>query len=162
MILGDCRILRLVEEKKLLENYSSDCLESAGYDLRLGRAYKLASDSFIGVKDRRTPKVVELEGDSFTLKPGDYILVESLEKVNMPVNVMARILPRSSIFRCGCMLATAVVDPGFNGTLTMGLKNASDQEFKLERNAKIAQIVFEEVEGNSKSYNGRYQGGKVV
>ena len=162
MILGDSRILERVEKQKLIENFSKECLESTGYDLRVNRAYMLGSDSFIGVKERKTPEVVEIESNTFELNPGDYILVETLEKVNMPSDVMARILPRSSLFRCGCILATAVVDPGYTGTLTIGLKNASDKVFKLERNARVAQIVFEEVIDSVKNYNGKYQGGKVV
>lgn len=162
MILGDARILRLVEEKKLLEDFNIDCLGGAGYDLRLNKAYRLFSDSHIGVDKRKTPKVREIKATVFKLKPNEYVLAETLEKVNMPDNLMARILPRSSLFRCGCMLATAVVDPGYRGALTMGLKNVSHQGFTIERNARIAQIVFEEVEGSSRKYAGRYQGGKVV
>jgi len=154
--------LKLVEEEKLIEHFSKDCLEGAGYDLRAGRAYTLESDSRVGVKDRRTPEVKEIIADKITLKPGKYVLIETLERVNMPHNLMARILQRSSIFRCGCMLATAVVDPGYCGTLTMGLKNASSQQFTLEKKARIAQIVFEEVKDSRKAYAGRYQGGKVV
>jgi len=80
----------------------------------------------------------------------------------MPKNLMARILPRSTLFRAGCSLISAVVDPGYRGTLTMGLKNLSDTAFYLERGARIGQIVFEEVAGETVSYNGRYQGGRVV
>lgn len=162
MILGDARILKLVGEKNLVEGFNQECLGGAGYDLRLSKAYRLISDSLIGVKERRTPEVVEVRDNPLALKPDEYVLVETLEKVNMPENLMARILPRSSVFRCGCMLATAVVDPGYRGALTMGLKNVSDQKFTIERNARIAQIVFEEVVGSSRRYEGKYQGGKVV
>jgi dCTP deaminase/dUTP pyrophosphatase len=162
MILGNEKIAKLTAEKKLIENFTPECLEPSGYDLRLGKAYRIKSDSFIGVSERKTPQVEEIKEEKILLKPGDYILVETLEKVNMPSDLMARILQRSSVFRCGCTLATAVVDPGYCGTLTMGLKNQSDQEFTIEKNAKIAQIVFEEVSGSSKKYDGKYQGGKVV
>jgi deoxycytidine triphosphate deaminase len=162
MILGDAKILKLVGEKNLVEDFNPECLGGAGYDLRLNKAYRLISDSLIGVKDRKTPDVEEIKDSPIKLRPGEYVLVETLERVNMPENVMARILPRSSLFRCGCMLATAVVDPGYRGALTMGLKNVSDRKFTLERKARIAQIVFEEVEGSSRRYEGKYQGGKVV
>jgi len=162
MILGDGRILELVEKEKLLENFSRECLGGAGYDLRLGRVYRIESDSLMGADERRTPAVSEIDSIRLTLKPGEYVLVETLERVNMPPGLMARILPRSSLFRCGCALMTAVVDPGYRGALTMGLKNVSGSEFTVEKNARIAQIVFEEVSDSSKSYSGRYQGGKVV
>jgi len=162
MILGRGEIVKRVSDGRLLESFSPECLEGSGYDLRLNRAYKLKSGGFIGVEGRGAPEILEVEFSELILKPGEYVLVETLEKVNMPSDLMARILPRSSVFRCGCSLMNAVVDPGFSGTLTLGLKNESGQEFKIERHAKIAQIVFEEVLGETKMYGGRYQGGKVV
>jgi deoxycytidine triphosphate deaminase len=161
MILGRARILELVGEG-LIENFSADCLGGAGYDLRADRLYALESDSFLGVTSRQTPEVEEIEFGKYTVPPGEYILVETLEKVNMPSDVMARVLNRSTLFRCGCSLFNAVVDPGFKGTLTFGLKNLALRDFTLQRHARIAQIVFERVEGETVAYDGKYQGGKVV
>lgn len=162
MVLGRSEILKRVEDDKLLTNFSEDCLGGAGYDLRVAKAYTISSQSFLGVCDRKTPKITELTDESMILRPGSFILVETLEKVNMPEDVMARILPRSSLFRMGCVLATAVVDPGYKGTLTMGLANLSNHDFVFEKNARLAQIVFEEVKGETELYDGKYQGGKVV
>ena len=161
MILGRGRILTLVESG-LIEDFSIDCLGGAGYDLRLGRIYSLKSDGLLTASARQTPKVEEVEADQHTLRPGDYVLLETLEKINMPLNLAARILNRSTVFRCGCTLINAFVDPGYRGTLTFGLKNLSTRDFTVERGARIAQIVFEEVAGETEGYCGRYQGGKVV
>lgn len=162
MILSRGRILGLVKKSNLLENFSQDSLGGAGYDLRIGRAYRLKGGGALLVDGKKNPEVEEIRGDEFFLKEGEYILIESLEKVNMPNNLVARILPRSTVFRNGCALITALVDPGFRGTLTMGLKNLSREEFRFQRNARIAQIVFEEVSGETEPYEGHYQGGKVV
>lgn len=162
MILGRAEILRLTEEDGLIENFDENCLESAGYDLRVDRIYTLDKASSIKVSAVNPPEITEADFDLYELKPNQYILLETYEKVNMPSDIVGRILPRSSVFRCGCMLATAVVDPGFHGTLTLGLKNVSSAAFKLERKARVAQILFEEVRGLTKPYSGRYQGGKVV
>ncbi|MFH0863384.1 MAG: dCTP deaminase [Candidatus Altiarchaeota archaeon] len=161
MILGRQRILRLVEGG-LIENFTIDCLGGAGYDLRVDRIYSLESDSRLGVNDRKTPDVQEIMFEKYAIPPGEYVLVETLEKVKMPPDVMARVLNRSTLFRCGCSLFNAVVDPGFRGTLTFGLKNLSMRDFTIERGARIAQIVFEEVSGETALYDGKYQGGKVV
>lgn len=162
MILGREKINELVKEKKLLDCFDTGCLGGAGYDLRINRIYRLKSGGFIGVKDRKTPDVEELAFEKYTLKPDEYVLIETVEKVNMPSDVAARILPRSSLFRCGCSLITALVDPGYRGVLIMGLKNLSEFDFVVERGARVAQIVFEDVCGGTKAYDGRYQGGKVV
>jgi deoxycytidine triphosphate deaminase len=162
MVLGRSELLGLVEGENLLENFSLDCLGGAGYDLRLDRIYRLKSAGMLTVSDRRTPDVEEVVFDSYTLQPGDYVLVETLERVNLPSDIVAVILNRSTLFRCGCTLFNALVDPGFRGTLTFGLKNVSDKEFTVGKGARIAQIVFERVEGEATGYKGRYQGGKVV
>ena len=162
MILSREKILELVKREKLIENFSEDCLEGAGYDLRLGRIYRLKEGGFLGASDRKTPDVEEIQFEEYTLKPGEYVLVETIEKVNIPENLIARVLPRSSLFRCGCSLFTALVDPGYTGALVFGLKNLSEFEFRLEKKTRIAQIVFERVDGKTRLYEGRYQGGRVV
>jgi deoxycytidine triphosphate deaminase len=162
MLLSRQKILELVKGKNLIENFDESCVESAGYDLRVGRAYKLESDSHLGVKERRNPKVREIEFERYNLILGEYLLIETIEKVNIPDNILARILPRSTLFRCGCSLITAIVDPGYKGTLTMGLKNLSEFNFEFEKGSRVAQIVFENVDEKTKGYNGKYQGGKVV
>ena len=164
MILGHEEILRRIRGEKLLEGVEEGNVGGAGVDLRLGKAYRMRSGGKLGKEKRVTPEVEEIsgEGDEIKLLPGEYVLVETLEKVNMPADLMARILQRSSLFRCGASLRNAVVDPGYKGTLTFGLKNEGEHEFRVERGARICQIVFELVVGGTKLYEGKYQGGKVV
>jgi dUTP pyrophosphatase len=162
MVIGRDRILDLVKRKGLIADFDEGCLGGAGYDLRIGRIYGLKSGGFLGASDRKTPDVEEIPFSEYSLKPGEYVLVETMESVNLPEDLVARILPRSSLFRCGCCLITALVDPGYRGKLIFGLKNVSGFEFGLEKGARIAQIVFEAVDGKTSLYEGRYQGGRVV
>jgi deoxycytidine triphosphate deaminase len=163
--LGYERIKELIKEKKIIENFDDESIQPAGIDLRVKRIYKLKNGGTLGIKDRRTPEVeivAEKIGEKFVLKSNEFVLVETMEKVNMPNDLLAIVLPRSSLFRCGVSLHTAVVDPGFIGTLTFGMKNLSEHPFEIEIGSKIGQIVFEEVKGNTKLYRGKYQGGKVT
>lgn len=161
MIAGKAKIKDLIENG-LLKDYDDMLLGGAGIDLRLGKIYKILGDAYLGVMKRRTPKVEAIDCSEYILSPGEYVLVETIESVNMPANIAARVLNRSTIFRCGATLINALVDPGYNGKLTFGLKNLSEHEFKIEIGAAIAQIVFEFVEGETTPYDGKYQGGKVV
>ena len=164
MILGNSKILKLVKDEniKLIENFNESCVEGAGYDLRIGKIYKLKSGGKIGISERITPEIEEVNCKKYSLAPGEYVLIETIEKVNMPKNLLARVLNRSSLFRCGCSLFTAVVDPGYRGILTIGLKNLTAFSFEVEIGARVGQIVFETVDGETKLYSGKYQGGKVV
>jgi len=96
------------------------------------------------------------------VQPNEYIMIQTMEKVNMPLTLAARMLPRSTLQRSGIYLYHALIDPGYHGKLIFGMKNIGHHEFEIERGSRIAQIMFEEVVGKTKPYVGRYQGGKIV
>jgi len=165
VVLGYERILELIKNGSLIENVDEKNIQPSGVDLRVKCIYRLKNGGFFGTNDRMTPDVESISdkfGEKIKIEPNEFVLVETMEKVNMPKDVMAIVLPRSSLFRCGVSLHTAVVDPGFQGTLTFGMKNLSEFPFEIEIGSKIGQIVFEEVKGNVKLYDGKYQGGKVT
>jgi len=165
VVLGYEKILELIKNGSLIENADEKNVQPSGVDLRVKRIYRLKNGGFLGIDDRNTPDVESVSdrpGEKIRLESNEFVLVETMEKVNMPKDITAIILPRSSLFRCGVSLHTAVVDPGFKGTLTFGMKNLSEFPFEIEIGSKIGQIVFEEVKGNVKLYDGKYQGGKVT
>ncbi len=160
MYLGREEILKRIKKEKLLENFREKNIQCAGVDLEIEELYRIISPSFLGKEERRLPEV--RQQDTFTLAPRQYYLCITREKVNMPSDLIAFIFPRSTLFRCGVSLRTAVVDPGYKGRLTIGIKNETEYEFRLERHARIAQIVFCLVKGGTGEYEGIYQGGKIV
>lgn len=162
MYLGSSEIKRRIIEEKLVTNCNIDNVQGAGVDLRIEKLYEVSGTAYLGIKKRKLPNLIEKDDRVFKLAPGTYYLCLTTESVNMPEDLIAFILPRSTLFRCGVSLRTAVVDPGYKGALTIGIKNEGPLEFKLKRSARIAQIVFSEVKGNAEKYNGKYQGGKVV
>ncbi len=162
MILGNSEIKRLIEDKKLIEEHEEQNVQGAGVDFRARTFYRPSGDTKVHKESRTLPEISEISGDTVSIKPNELILVETMEKVNMPSDIAARILPRSTLCRCGVYLLTAFVDPGFSGRLTVGLKNMSNHSFELEKGARIMQVMFEKTEGDTVDYDGRYQGGKVV
>lgn len=161
MYLGKAEILRRIKEAKLLEDSDIDNVQGSGVDLQIDSLLELRSEAHLGVEERRLPEMEEMDDDTYTLKPGGYYLCVTKEKVNMPPDLVAFMLPRSTLFRCGVSLRTAVIDPGYCGVLTIGMKNESEHEFTLQKGARVCQVVFSEIRGESENYNGRYQGGKV-
>jgi len=163
MYLSRDEILQLVREQGLIENFREENLQGAGVDFRIDRLYDITSPSALLVEEKRTPEVRELmpEQGRYTLKPGKYYLCTTVERVNMPSSLVAFMLQRSTLFRCGVTLRTAVIDPGYRGVLTVGVKNEGSFEFVLERGARIAQVVFARLGAEAPLYCGSYQGGKV-
>jgi deoxycytidine triphosphate deaminase len=162
VILGRERVLKLVREKKLIENFDEMCLEGAGYDLHAAYFYRIGGGAKLSKDERKLPDIEEIKVNVYTLQPGEYVLIRTLEKVNMPDDIGAFVTNRSTLLRSGVTTINAFVDPGFKGTLTFGLKNLSNHAFTLEKGARVVQIIFEKVGGGTKPYGGRYQGGKVT
>lgn len=162
MYLGSSKIKQRIAEEGLLEDCNLSNIQGSGYDLCIEKLFTVDGPAFLGAEERKLPELQEVEGPTFKLEPGRYCLCVTKESVNMPEDLIAFIVQRSTLFRCGVSLRTAVVDPGYRGALTIGMKNEGTQAFELERGARIAQIVFSEVRGDAEGYSGKYQGGKVV
>ena len=142
--------------------------EGAGFDLRLGEVYEISGDAFLGETERKTAdiKLVQSykEGEKRTIeiKPGDYFLVSTIEKVNMPLNLTANFKPRTTTFRSGLFLRTGNVAPGYSGKLTFGLKNDGPITVVIEMGARFVHMQVEEVLGEGSQYRGQWQGGRVA
>lgn len=171
MILGPKQLLKLVKQKKLVENLSERELtnpEGAGFDLRLGEVYKISGKAFLGVTERHTAdiklvkKFDEKKSSKIIIKPGDFLLVKTIEDVNMPDNLTASITPRSTTYRSGLILRTGNVPPGYCGGLTFGLINEGPVNVTIEMGARFVHIQFSEVSGGGNMYRGQWQGGRVT
>lgn len=171
MILGPKILLDLVEKKKLVENLAERELnnpEGAGFDLRLGKVFKLKGDSFLGIDERQTPDV-ELVAEfnpkkksSITILPGELYLTESYEKFNMPLDLVGILKPRTTLQRSGVIARMAIVDPGYSGTVHPVLFNAGPAKVTIELGARYIFVMFMEIKGKGSQYRGQWQGGRVA
>jgi len=171
MILGPKKLLELVKTKKLVEGLSKRELENpegAGFDLRLGEVYGISGKAFLGEESRSTPGV-ELQEKyekgkrkSIKIKPGDFYLVKTIEKINLPINLSAVIIPRTTTFRSGIFIRTGPIQPGYQGELTFGLKNEGPVTVEVEMGARFVHVIFHEIKGGGSKYRGQWQGGRVT
>lgn len=171
MALGVDKIKKLIKEEKLVESLGTRDLEDpegAGLDLRLGEIFEIRGETFLGVEKRKTvdsKRVAKLDPkktSTFTIKPGKFYLVKTIEKVNLPDYLVATMHPRSTLLRSGVWLLTTQVAPGYRGELTLGLKNMGNSDFTIELGARIVHIIFWEVSGKGATYRGQWQGGRVT
>jgi deoxycytidine triphosphate deaminase len=169
MILGPKKLLQLVKTKKLVEGLSERELtnpEGAGFDLRLGEVYKIQGSAFLGETHRKTADI-ELVAKygrekSIKIKPGDFFLVKTIEKINLPIDLSAVILPRTTTFRSGLFIRTGPIQPGYQGELTFGLKNEGPVTVEIEMGARFTHVLFHEIKGAGSQYRGQWQGGRVT
>jgi deoxycytidine triphosphate deaminase len=171
MFLGAKELLQLVKERKLMEGLCERELttpEGAGFDIRIGELYTISGKGFMGVTERETPKMELVakfeEGKSVkvTLEPKVYYLMKTIERVNMPQDLLAISTPRSTLFRSGVYIFGGQVPPGYCGELSMGIYNFRDEPFDLEMGARVLHIMFSQVMGESNLYKGQWQGGRVT
>lgn len=96
----------------------------------------------IGVIDfdnskRTLPKTKVI--DFGLLEPGIY-LINLNEKVNLPNNIYAFGLPRSTLLRCGGEILSAPWDPGYSGRGQVLLK--LNLPVCIEKDARLYQLMF--------------------
>ncbi len=170
MIVGPKKLLELVKTKKLVEGLSDRELtnpEGAGFDLRLGEVFKISGSAFLGETERKTPNIKLIQKyskdnkSSLKIKPGDFYLVKTVEKINLPLNLSAVIIPRTTTFRSGIFIRTGPIQPGYQGELTFGLKNEGPITVEIEMGARFVHVLFHEVAGGGSKYRGQWQGGRV-
>lgn len=170
MILEPKTLLEAVKKDKLVEHLSERELtnpEGTGFDLRLGEVFKISGDAFLGETHRKTPDIEsvmvydEKKPQSIKIKPGDFFLVKTIEKINLPLNLSAVILPRTTTFRSGLFIRTGPIQPGYSGELTFGLKNEGPVTVEIEMGARFVHLIFHEIKGEGSKYRGQWQGGRV-
>ncbi len=171
MVIGPKKLLQLVKKIKLVENLVERELtnpEGAGFDLRLGEVHSIKGKAFLGVNERETPEIKTVaiftnkKKNTVTVKPGDFYLISTIEKVNLPKDITANFKPRTTTFRSGLFIRTGNVAPGYSGKLTFGMKNEGPVQVKLELGCRIVHVQFEWVDGGGSMYRGQWQHGRVT
>ena len=172
-VLSDGTIRRLVEEGKIkIDPWDAARIQPASVDLRLGDSFRVFNNHQVTAIDLRKPpenltdEVIVAEGEAFVIHPGEFCLARTLEWVEIPNDLVARIEGKSSLGRLGLIVhATAgFCDPGWKGTLTLELANLTRIPIKLWPGLLIAQLSFmtldkaAEVPYGSDQLGSHYQG----
>ncbi|HCH35205.1 MAG TPA: dCTP deaminase, partial [Dehalococcoidia bacterium] len=91
-----------------------------------------------------TDMVTMADDDPFMLHPGEFVLGSTLEHVEVPSDLVARLEGKSSLGRIGLLIHSTAgyVDPGWKGHLTLELSNVSNFPITLYHRMKIGQISF--------------------
>ena len=163
---GDIR--RLIERKPpLVEGWVDldEQVQANGFDLTLRDVAVMQSAGRITADNRQrvisglSPLVFD-GTDGIDLIPGTYIITYN-EIVHLPKNIMALGRPRSSLLRCGVNVGTAVWDAGYEGRSQSLFIVYNPRGFRVQKNARITQLVFFELTGETEGYRGIYQGENI-
>ena len=150
-VLSDGTIRRLVEDGRIkIDPWDEALVQPASVDLRLGDSFRVFHNHRAPAIDLRDPpqhltEEVKVTGDEpFVIHPGEFALGRTMEWVELPDDIVARIEGKSSLGRLGLIVhATAgFCDPGWKGTLTLELANLTRVPIRLYHGLAIAQLSF--------------------
>ena len=153
----------LQQEPPLIEGYLdlNSQVQPNGFDLTLREIALPQTAGQIAVSDsqRLVSDLAPLVFDGLgfiELMPGAYIITYN-EIVHLPNNIMALARPRSSLLRCGVTVDTAVWDAGYSGRSQSLMVVYHPRGFRLQKNARIVQMIFFSLTGETEGYSGSYQ-----
>lgn len=163
MILGDKDIWKLINDGKIYCFSDEPLVNPASLNVCLGDTFLIPERRFFkGVRlgDQVKYKRYEVKaGEEFCLLPGQFALATTRERFFIPPTLAAYVQGRSSIGRAGLTVQNAgYVDPGFNGAITLELKNETRNAIYLRPGYPVAQMIFEECTEVDKPYHGKYNG----
>src|SRR6188472_3883150 len=152
MVLSDRSITRLIDEGRIvIDPYDPALMQPASLDVRVDRLFRVFRNNrypYIDVKREQEglAELVEVEdGDPFILHPGEFVLGSTLERVQLPDDLVARLEGKSSLGRLGLLIHSTAgfIDPGWEGNLTLELSNVANLPITLYDGMKIGQISFQ-------------------
>ncbi|MBI2868307.1 MAG: deoxyuridine 5'-triphosphate nucleotidohydrolase [Chloroflexi bacterium] len=164
MILSREDIINLIKgAPPLIESYVNinEQAQPNGFDLTLRDVAVPEGEGTIAASNRgrSIPELARLAFgglNTLHLMPGAYIITYN-EVVSLPRDVMALGAARSSLLRCGVTVHTAVWDAGYSGRSQSLMVVHNPRGFRVERNARMMQLVFFRLERETDGYKGVYQ-----
>ncbi len=151
MVLSDHTIKEeMAKGRIVIRPLGEGCVQPASVDLHLDRNILIFRNNrvaYIDVRktnDRLTDMVTMADDDPFMLHPGEFVLGSTLEHVEVPDDLVARLEGKSSLGRIGLLIHSTAgyVDPGWKGHLTLELSNVSKLPITLYHRMKIGQISY--------------------
>ena len=168
MILSDKHLLKLQRKKQIIHPFNQENLQPASYDMTLSEDLIVYKDSYIDIKEMSKQNLTNgtrMIGGKTELKPGEFKLGSTIERVFIPNKYVGRVEGKSSLARLGLIVHTTAgfIDPGFKGNITLELCNLNSIPIILYAGMKIAQLCIYKMSGpslvlyGSESLGSKYQ-----
>jgi dCTP deaminase len=120
-------------------------VSSYGYDVRVGRHFKIFTNARCAVVDPKhfdPSSFVDVEGDHCLIPPNSFALSETVEYLEIPRDVIAICVGKSTYARCGIIVNVTPLEPEWRGRVTLEISNTTPLPAKIYANEGIAQILF--------------------
>jgi dCTP deaminase len=173
VVLSDRTIRAEIEAGRIeIDPFDADLVQPSSIDVRVDRRFRVFHNARYPYIDVRQPmedltELVEVaEDEPFILHPGEFVLGQTLERVTLPNDLVARLEGKSSLGRLGLLIHSTAgfVDSGFSGNLTLELSNVANLPITIYHAMPIGQISFMRMDGpvdrpyGSRETRSKYQG----
>jgi dCTP deaminase len=174
VVLSDRSIRAEIETGRIvIDPFEERLIQPSSVDVRVDRSFRVFHNSRYTHIDVRkemeglTELVIKDGDEPFILHPGEFVLGQTLEKVTLPNDLVARLEGKSSLGRLGLLIHSTAgfVDSGFSGNLTLELSNVANLPITIYHGMPIGQISFMRMDGpvehpygddeNSSKYQGQ-------
>ena len=155
MILSDVD-LRILREQKC---FPETCyIGPSSVDLTLSPSYAKLTSVVRIINPENELVYDKFTSDRYKMNPHEFILASTNEYIRVPEDMAAYVEGRSSIGRLGLQVQNAgFIDPGFEGQITLELKNQSGMELILYEGLRICQLVYVKLSSKVDTpYQGKY------
>jgi dCTP deaminase len=182
MLKSDRWIIRMAQEKAMIEPFEatqvrvadgrpviSYGVSSYGYDIRVGRQFKILDPAkarlqdvipakagiqtmdprlrgddglIVDPKNFDASRYSDYEGDVCIIPPHGMAIAQSLEYFRIPREVLVVCHGKSTYSRCGIVVSIAPLEPEWEGRLTFSITNTTALPAKVYAGEGIAQILF--------------------
>lgn len=158
-VLCDTQIRELIGIEPFEDNVKrpgrvSYGVSSYGYDVRVGTLFKIftnvARDGGQAIVDPKTfdPNLfvtvdtADTGRDHVIIPPNSFALCETVEVFEIPRDVLAICVGKSTYARCGIIVNVTPLEPEWRGKVTIEISNTTPLPAKIYANEGIAQMVF--------------------
>ena len=183
-MLSDVTIAMKSAMDGLISPYHFEQQQPCSYDLTLDNIIKkmvvidlakYPDESHITAYDKKLHglEYVEIDltespDDCYRMRPGEFIIASTKETVKLPNDIAGRFEGKSSLGRIGLTthVTAGFIDAGFEGQITLEMKNENHYPIDIKYGMRIGQICFFGLDSycahpyGDPSLNSHYQGQK--
>lgn len=152
-ILSDHQIKRLVkiepfEKAQKRPGNVSFGVTSYGYDVRVGTQFKIftnVNSEVVDPKNFSARSFVDVDAGEkgfVLIPPNSFALCETVEYFEIPRDILAICVGKSTYARCGIIVNVTPLEPEWKGKITIEISNTTPLPAKIYANEGIAQIIF--------------------
>ena len=138
---------------------------SYGYDVRCASEFKVFTNintTIVDPKNFDEKSFVNINADVCIIPPNSFALARTVEYFRIPRNILGIVSGKSTYARMGIVVNNTVIEPEWEGHITLEFSNTTPLPAKIYANEGVAQLLFLEAdevcEVSYRDRGGKYQG----